>query len=393
MNVERREELRRRLRALGFDVVRFAAAGRLLNDRAALDDWLLEGRQGEMAWMERTAEKRGDPSLVLAGAKTVIALAVNYGSGEPAAGSAEEGAGGPVWARYALHEDYHDTVKPGLVAAGKAIEEVYGVSGEDYRYYVDTGPVLERSWAARAGVGFVGKNAMMISREHGNWLLLAAILTRAEIEPDEPLRNRVVRAGEEGSVGLLCGSCTRCLEACPTAALVAPGVVDSRRCVSYQTIENRGAIPRELRAGIGSRIYGCDVCAEVCPWNRFAQAGREVLLVARRELGELTLREILQLTPERFAAVFRRTPIKRAKLAGLLRNACVVAGNARDESVLEELIRLAGEGVPLVRAHAVWAVFRIAGAERAREVLKEARESEADEMVLAEYRAEESEGV
>ena len=392
MSVERREELRRRLRALGFDVVRFAAAEPLMKDRAALDEWLREGRQGEMGWMERTAEKRGDPSLVLAGAKTVIALAVNYGSGEQAAGSTEEGAGGPVWARYALHEDYHDTVKPGLVAAGKAIEEVYGVSGEDYRYYVDTGPVLERSWAARAGVGFVGKNAMMISREHGNWLLLAAILTRAEIEPDEALRNRSVTAGAEGSVGLLCGKCTRCLDACPTQALVAPGVVDSRRCVSYQTIENRGAIPRELRAGIGQRIYGCDVCAEVCPWNRFAQAGRDVLLVARRELGELTLQEILELTPERFAAVFRRTPIKRAKLAGLLRNACVVAGNTRDERVLEDLIRLAGEGAPLVRAHAVWAVFRIAGAEQAREVLKEARERETDEAVLAEYRAEESEG-
>lgn len=391
MSVERREELRRRLRALGFDVVRFAAAGPLVNDGAALKDWLRGGMQAEMAWMEGTVEKRGDPSLVLSGARTVIALAVNYGSEEETRRAAE-GASGPVWARYAMHEDYHDTVKPGLVAAGKAIEDVYGVSGEDYRYYVDTGPVLERSWAARAGVGFVGKNAMMISREHGNWLLLAAILTRVEIEPDEPLRNRTAAAGEPGSVGLLCGSCTRCLEACPTGALVAPGVVDSRLCVSYQTIENRGAIPRELRAGIGARIYGCDVCAEVCPWNRFAQAGREVLLVARRELRELTLREILQLTPERFAAAFRRTPIKRAKLAGLLRNACVVAGNTRDESVLEELIRLAGEGLPLVRAHAVWAVFRIAGAERARELLRAARAKEADETVLAEYSAEESAG-
>lgn len=392
MSVERREELRGRLRALGFDVVRFAAAGPLVNDGAALREWLREGRQGEMAWMERTVDKRADPSLVLEGTKTVIALAVNYGDREQGARSRTENTRRAVWARYALHEDYHDTVKPGLVAAGKAIEDVYGVSGEDYRYYVDTGPVLERSWAARAGVGFVGKNAMMISREHGNWLLLAAILTRVEIEPDEPLRNRAVAAGAEGSVGLLCGSCTRCLEACPTGALVAPGVMDSRLCVSYQTIENRGAIPRELRVGIGARIYGCDVCAEVCPWNRFARVGREVLLVARRELGELTLREILQLTPERFAAVFRRTPIKRAKLAGLLRNACVVAGNTRDESVLEDLIRLAGEGVPLVRVHAVWAVFRVVGAPRARELLKEARAREANEKVLAEYRAEESAG-
>jgi Uncharacterized Fe-S protein len=385
MSVERREVLRGRLRALGFDVVRFAAAEACGGDRVALEAWLREGMHGEMAWMERTVEKRGDPSRVLPGVKTVVALGVNYGA-------RESGGGGPVWARYALHEDYHDTMKAGLAAAGRVLEEMFGVSGEDYRYYVDTGPVLERNWAARAGVGFVGKNAMVISREHGNWLFLAAILTRVEIEPDEPLRNRAVAAGEEGAVGLLCGKCTRCMDACPTQALVRPGVVDSRRCVSYQTIENRGVIPRELRAGIGRRIYGCDVCAEVCPWNRFAQDGRGVLLVARRELAELTLREILQLTPERFAAVFRRTAIKRVKLAGLLRNACVVAGNARDESALPELVRLAGEGRPLVRAHAVWAVFRVAGAEAAWKLLGEALERETDEMVLAEYRAEERAG-
>ncbi len=386
MSAERREALRERLRGLGFDTVRFAAAG-MVPEGGALQTWLHEGMHGEMGWMERTVEKRADPSLVLTGVKTVIALGVNYGRGE---GRAEGNDRGPVWARYALHEDYHDTMKPALVAAGRVIEEMFGAGAEDYRYYVDTGPVLERNWAARAGIGFVGKNAMVISREHGNWLFLAAILTRVAIEPDEPLRNRKAKAGDPGAVGLLCGKCTRCLDTCPTRALVRPGVVDARLCVSYQTIENRGVIPRELRAGIGRRIYGCDVCAEVCPWNRFAQEGREVLLVARRELADLTLREILRLTPERFAAVFRRTAIKRVKLAGLLRNACVVAGNARDESVLPDLVRLASEGVPLVRAHAVWAIFRIAGAERARERLKEIREREADEAVLAEYRAEES---
>ena len=158
---------------------------------------------------------------------------------------------------------------------------LYGVTSHDYRYYVDTGPVLERSWAARSGLGFTGKNAMLISREHGNWLFLASILTRLDFAPDEPVRNNF----RERDVGLLCGSCTRCLDACPTNAFAAPGVVDARRCISYQTIENKGVIPRELRAGIGNRIYGCDVCLEVCPWNRFAREGRQHAAVGALRSG------------------------------------------------------------------------------------------------------------
>jgi epoxyqueuosine reductase len=200
-----------------------------------------------------------------------------------------------------LNEDYHDTVKLGLIAAGRIMQELYGIGERDYRYYVDTGPVLERGWAARAGIGFVGKNAMLISRRHGNWLLLAAILTKVEFVADAPIRKKVenLDTKQAGEVGLLCGKCTRCLDACPTDAFVKPGVVDARRCVSYQTIENKGVIPRELRAGIGQRIYGCDVCLEVCPWNRFAQEGRKMLLSVRGDIAELELREILALTPVR----------------------------------------------------------------------------------------------
>jgi epoxyqueuosine reductase len=222
----------------------------------------------DMAWMERTAAKRLDPQLVLPGAKSVVLLGVNYWSKQ------DQGPGTrdqrPIWARYALYEDYHDTIKPALVAAGRAIEEIFGVGAADYRYYVDTGPVLERAWAARAGLGFVGKNAMLISRRFGNWLLLAAIFTRVELAPDQPLRKKIEnRASEiENSVGLLCGKCTRCLDACPTRAFPRPGVVDARRCVSYQTIENKGVIPRALRAGIsksargtGSRRRGGGCCS------------------------------------------------------------------------------------------------------------------------------------
>lgn len=378
-NEEKQRELRRRLEALGFDDVRFASVPAAT--MPPLREWLAAGMQADMHWMERSADKRLDPRLVLPGARSVILLGVSYWSDELAAAS--RGEGQARWARYAQHEDYHDTIKPALAAAGRVLEEIHGAGGEDYRYYVDTGPVLERAWAERAGLGFVGKNAMLISRRHGNWLFLAAILTRIEFTPDEPVRNRF----QPRAVGALCGSCTRCLAACPTAAFAAPGVVDARRCISYQTIENKGIIPRELRPGIGDRIYGCDVCLEVCPWNRFARTGRRLLLSARYDLAALTLAEILALTPERFAEVFRRTPIKRLKLVGLLRNACVVAGNVGDAALLPPLVALAtSHASPIVRAHAVWAVHRLGGGAE----LAAARERETDPVVRAEYLAVES---
>jgi epoxyqueuosine reductase len=389
----RQEQLRGRLGALGFDDVRFAALAAVEGGR--LRGWLAAGMQGDMQWMERTAEKRLHPELVLPGARSVIMLGVNYWQGAPDQGGATppsrsggERDGGvaspktrsthPVWARYAQYEDYHDTIKPALEQAGRVIEELYGVGRADYRCYVDTGPVLERGWAARAGLGFIGKNAMLISRRHGNWLFLAAILTTVEFAPDPPVRKQ---ASDFADVGLLCGKCTRCLEACPTQAFPRPGVVDARRCISYQTIENKGVIPRELRAGIGARIYGCDVCLDVCPWNRFAREGRRLLLAARDEMAALPLGEILALTPARFAAVFRRTPIKRVKLGGLLRNACVVAGNSGDAGLLPQLAALAAHELPLVRVHAVWAVYQLGGSAE----LGAARAAETDAAVLEEY--------
>ena len=387
MTDSREEELRRDLHALGFDAVRFASLAPAV--AGGLRAWLDAGMQAEMHWMERSAEKRLDPQLVLPGAQAMILLGVSYASdgpteaGSQASDAPTAAAARARWARYALHDDYHDTIKPALVAAGKLLESRFGVDGGDYRYYVDTGPVLERGWAERAGLGFTGKNAMLISRTHGNWLCLAAILTRVPLVPDAPLR-----PDADARVGLLCGKCTRCLDACPTRAFAAPGVVDARRCVSYQTIENKGAIPRELRAGIGARIYGCDVCAEVCPWNRFAQAGRRMLLKARGEIADLSLPDLLALTPERFAEAFRRTPIKRVKLGGLLRNACIVAGNSGDATLLPALVRLASHELALVRAHAVWAVYRLAGGTQAAALLAAARGAESDPGVLAEYAAE-----
>ena len=371
------EQLRGRLHALGFDVVRFAALGPHPG-RAALERWLGAGHHADLAWMERTLEKRGDPTRVLPGALSVIVLGVNYGPVVAHGGAADH----PVWARYALHADYHDTMRPGLQAAGQVLEELGGLTPEDYRYYVDTGPVLERGWAERAGFGFLGRNAMLISQDYGNWLFLATVVARLSLPADPPLATPATRAPDE-RVGLLCGNCRRCLHACPTNALPEPGIVDARRCISYHTIENKGIIPRELRAAIGSRIYGCDICAEVCPWNRFAQQARSVLLEARPALTELTLREILELTPERFATVFRGTAMKRLKLRGLLRNACIVAANTHATACIDALVRLAQHDEPVVRAHAVWAVRRLGAGER----LSTMQVAEKDAAVLAEYAA------
>ena len=378
-----REALREGLRSLGFDEVRFA---KLAGGENSLRTWLDEGHHADMAWMERTAEKRMNPDLVLPGARSIILLGINYWSGSSIQ-NPQSKIENPRWARYALHDDYHDTIRPGLVAAGRLLEELGGLTATDYRYYVDTGPVLERGWAARSGLGFRGKNGMLISRRHGNWLFLASILVRWEIEPDAPLRKKPLPPAGTEPAGLLCGKCTRCLDACPTQAFPQPGVVDARRCISYQTIENKGVIPRELRAGIGTRIYGCDVCLDVCPWNRFAQAGRRVLLSSRHDLAELSLGEILALTPARFAEVFRGTVVKRLKLTGLLRNACVVAGNTGDAALLPALARLAAHEAAVVRAHAVWAVRRLAGESPASRLLQEARAKETEASVLEEYAA------
>jgi epoxyqueuosine reductase len=430
------QSLRQALLGLGFDAVRFARIDGEAPGSAALDAWLAAGMQADMNWLERNAGKRRDTQFVLPGARTMIALGVNYWrqaedrsqkpeargqkseieglkskignltsefgdqrlkigscppSHEASKGAAiqqrsavgcrdnEGGDGAPVWARYSLYEDYHDTMKPALVAAGKILEEKLGIGVGDYRYYVDTGPILERGWAAKAGMGFAGKNAMLISRDFGNWLFLAAILVRAEIDSDAPLGvNGGSRGAEEpfladklslggGNPGgasnlhAYCGRCTRCLDACPTKALIAPGVLDARRCISYLTIENKDGITVEFRPAIGSRIYGCDICADVCPWNRFARDSSSLLLKPRPEIAELGLRDLLKLTPERFAEVFKGTPIKRIKLAGLLRNACVVAGNSGDASLLADLAPLTRHESALVREHALWAVTRLEG--------------------------------
>ncbi|MBC2604844.1 tRNA epoxyqueuosine(34) reductase QueG [Pelagicoccus albus] len=391
---EEKEQLRSEFLNLGFDVVRFSDLNPVDDDR--LREWIEAGYHADMEWMARSLEKRLDPSLVLEAACSVIMLGVNY---LPPAGDAATTQKG--FAKYSLYRDYHDTVLAGLKEAGKLLEERFGLGPREYRYYVDTGPVVERGWAAAAGLGWQGKNGMLISKEHGNWLLLASIFVPLEFENDGPLQKGRPDKDAEPELGLLCGKCTRCMDACPTNAIIEPGLVDTRKCISYHTIENKGAIPRELRSKFGSRVYGCDICLDVCPWNRFAQAGRQELLESRYAVAELGLLDLLKMDIETFREVFRKMPVKRTKLRGLKRNACVAAGNllreeywwpkdgASREVFLEDVKRVLLELAetdeePLVRSHAVWAVYQLCGDE-ADALLAKAKAKEEDDSVLAEY--------
>ena len=386
-----KEALREALLNLGFDDVRFTDLSPIGPNR--LKEWVESGYHADMEWLRNSIEKRLNPDLVLEGACSAIMFGVNYLPSE--AGAAEQ----KRWGKYSLYQDYHDTVLKGLKEAGALLEEQFDLGPRDYRYYVDTGPVMERGWAAASGMGWQGKNGMLISKTHGNWLLLATMLTRVPIVPDAPVKKRLGDDFARVELGALCGKCRRCIDECPTDAIVEPGLLDANRCISYQTIENKGVIPRDLRPGIGSRIFGCDICLDICPWNRFAKAGRQVLLAKRYSVVELGLLDILEMEIDQFREVFRKMPIKRLKLRGLLRNACIVAGNLREESdwsegrldsdwgrrVMNALIRLARNEEAMVRPHAVWALFRLWGAE-AQVFLAEVRELEDDEETLEEYR-------
>jgi epoxyqueuosine reductase len=348
-----KETIRQRARELGFDDCRFATAAPPTG-AGAFQNWLAQKRHGEMAWLERNADKRVDPQKVLPGAKSTICLAASYArSDEWRVASDQQLPSGThplpgVVARYAQFADYHDVLGEKLKALAGFIDSLAGEKRADRKvlWYVDTGPILERDFAQRSGLGFVGKHTNLISRRLGNWIFLAEILTTLEIEPDPPEKNH-------------CGGCTRCLAACPTQAITAPFELDARRCISYLTIELKGAIPEEFRRAIGNRIYGCDDCLAVCPWNKFAREGNLMKPHARPDLNQPDLLELLALDAAGFKTRFAGSPILRTKRRGFLRNVCVALGNVGDETALPDLVKASHDHEGLIAEHARWAIKEI----------------------------------
>jgi epoxyqueuosine reductase len=365
-----REAIREAALTMGFDAVGFAPAHLGAAAREGLRDFLARGYHGDMGWLEGTAERRGDPGMLWPQARTVVVLGLNYAPpDDPLAATARPDRG--AVSVYARNRDYHDTLKRRLRVLAQWVERQW--PGE-LRLFVDTAPVMEKPLAQRAGLGWQGKHTNLVSRQFGSWLFLGEIYLALALEPD-------------GAEADHCGACRRCLDACPTAAFPAPHRLDARRCISYLTIEHKGIIPVELRAAIGNRIYGCDDCLAVCPWNKFARAAAEPDFLPREELTAPRLAELAALDDRAFRSLFSGSPVKRIGRDRFLRNVLIAIGNAPPscDELLEAARRCLDDAAALVRASAVWAYMRLApaalhAAERARR-----RNGEQDALVIAEW--------
>ena len=355
--------LRKEGARLGFFKVGVAPAGPLPGS-PNLDHWIGQGMHGEMAYMEAQAAKRKNPALVLEDVRSMVMLAMNYNCGKH---PSDEPLRGRI-SRYAWGDDYHRLVQDRL----RLLQDFILREAPEARmvYYVDTGPVMEKAWGARTSLGWMGKHTNLISREQGSWFFIGVILLNLELEFDSPEDD-------------YCGTCTRCIDACPTRAIVAPYVVDARLCISYLTIELRGPIPRPLRPLIGNRIFGCDDCQEVCPWNRFAVATPEREFYPREGHQMPELAPLVRITADEFNRRFRGSAIRRAKRDGFVRNVVVALGNSRRPEAVPALAAAIKDRSALVRAHAAWALGQIDTRE-SRRLLEAARATESDSAVKEE---------
>jgi len=354
--------VRSRAAELGFEKVGIAPAGRA--PRADfLRAWLGEGRHGTMEWLDRTVERREDATVLLPGAKSVIVVAKNYHTPDV---HSSDGAVGRI-SRYAWGDDYHEVMLDRLHDLRRHVESLGGVA----KVAVDTNAILEKPWAQAAGLGWQGKHTNLITRDLGSWVFLGELVTDLALEPDAP------------HVEDFCGTCTACIDVCPTKAITGPYQLDARLCISYLTIEHRGPIPRELRPSIGNLIYGCDLCQDVCPWNKYAQTSPDPAFRAREGNLAPKLVELMALTRDEWTARFRGSPVKRAKYAGFLRNVAVALGNSGDPSAIPALEKALLHEEPLVRGHAAWALGRLG----AKSALEARRPAESDPQVLEELEA------
>ncbi len=344
MTITIEQEIREKAAELGFVACGFARADAAADAGPRLMQWLDEGRHGEMGWMETRKHQRASPRGLWPEANSVIALGMSYAPVRDPMALAGEGGIGRI-SVYAQGGDYHKTVKKALKELGRWLADRHGGA---LKVFVDTAPVMEKPLAAAAGIGWQGKHSNVLSREHGNWLFLGIIYTELDLTPDAP-------------ADFHCGTCTRCIDACPTGAIIAPGQVDARACISYLTIELAGPIPHEYREAIGNRIYGCDDCLAVCPWNRFAEeAHANAAFLPRAELAAPRLADLLALDDAAFRAMFSGSPIKRIGRNRMVRNCLIAAGNGGDAALVAHVRPHLADPDPVVADAARWAMERLA---------------------------------
>jgi len=361
-------ELKTRAKSLGFDAFGITRADARPDLPAKLDHALAEGWHGEMEWMAETPERRGAPNGLWDKARSVIMLGVNYGpDSDPMAMLAQRATGNV--SVYARNRDYHDVIKGRLKEIANLLE---ARSGAKVKVFVDTAPVMEKPLAESAGIGWQGKHTVVVSRDYGSWLFLGAIFTTAELPADEPHPES-------------CGTCRRCLDVCPTNAFPAPFQLDARRCLSYLNIELKGPIPHEFRVAMGNRIYGCDDCLAVCPWNKFAAETREMKLRARDDLKSPALADLAALNDDAFRRFFSASPVKRIGHARFLRNVLIAVGNSADPDLLASAEARLRDDDALIRGAAVWATRRLATEEHGRALRLEFADKERDTAVQAEW--------
>jgi epoxyqueuosine reductase len=357
-------------RALGFDCIGITEPGAIAQAGQHFREFLESGAHGDMDWLADRPERRADPRGLWPDVRSVILLGVNYGPENDPMAILELRARGAI-SVYAQGDDYHELIKKRLKALARWLIETQPC---EVKVFVDTAAVMEKPLAQAAGLGWQGKHTNLVSREFGSWLFLGAIFTTLDLPSD---------LGDPDH----CGSCRACLDICPTAAFPAPYKLDARRCISYLTIENRGPIPQEFRKAIGNRIYGCDDCLAACPWNKFAQVGRETKLAAREELRAPELAELARLDDDAFRALFSKSPVKRIGRDRFVRNVLIAVGNSHDVELAPEAERLLCDASPLVRGAAVWALTQLLERHEFESRAAQALKHEADETVRAEWRS------
>jgi epoxyqueuosine reductase len=367
---ELKAAIRERAAALGFEGVGFAAPELPARIQAGYRAYLAAGRHGDMAWLARTPERRADPKGLWPDVASVIVLGMNYGPGHDPLAILQRHDRGAI-SVYAQGRDYHDVVKGRLK---QLADWLHGQCGAAVKVFVDTAPVLEKPLAQRAGVGWQGKHSNLVSREFGSWLFLGEIFTDLKLPPDPPETDH-------------CGSCRACLDVCPTAAFPAPYQLDARRCISYLTIEHEGHIPREFRRAIGNRIYGCDDCLAVCPWNKFARTASEARLQARADLRAPALAELVRFDDAAFRQRFSGSPIRRTGRDRFVRNVLIALGNSGDPDLAPVATERLADASPLVRAMAVWALGQLLGPDAFAALARAHLPAETDPAVRAEWQA------